>query len=389
MHILIVTPTYYPRVGGIEECVKNLSQYLAEKYSVKVTILTPFVDKNSKKYEKFGNVEIYRFFRLYSQIENKPLKFFLCNIVTFFYLLYLFIFKNKRYDIVNIHTVALMGLPSLILSKLFNIPVVFTVHHYGSGRDISHPRENGYLLNLYIKYLLKYGDHIVVTSKTQVNYLKYLFGDLEDRGIKYSVIPPGIKRVKVNTFQNIEKKYRYLEGKFLVLSIGRLVKRKRYDILLKIAERIKDNDTIFLIAGEGPEKEKILNTIKEKNLENVKLLGKISEREKYYLLSKSNLYLQCSEYEGFGITYIEALSMGVPVLAYKNDAILEIKEKVKDGIFIFSSVEEGANLIEEIKNNKVIISKEDLIKKVISLYSWDVVIQKYYKVFQEVLKGKK
>ncbi|HID16068.1 MAG TPA: glycosyltransferase, partial [Candidatus Atribacteria bacterium] len=124
-------------------------------------------------------------------------------------------------------------------------------------------------------------------------------------------------------------------------------------------------------------------------LENVKLLGKISEREKYYLLSKSNLYLQCSEYEGFGITYIEALSMGVPVLAYKNDAILEIKEKVKDGIFIFSSVEEGANLIEEIKNNKVIISKEDLIKKVISLYSWDVVIQKYYKVFQEVLKGKK
>ncbi|HIQ39377.1 MAG TPA: glycosyltransferase, partial [Methanothermococcus okinawensis] len=147
-------------------------------------------------------------------------------------------------------------------------------------------------------------------------------------------------------------------------------------------------DVIFLIAGDGPEKEKILNTIKEKGLKNVRLLGKIPEEEKYYLLLKSNLYLQCSEYEGFGITYIEALSMGLPVLAYKNDAILEIKEKVKDGVFVFDTIEEGVHLIERIKNNEVKIYKEDLMKKVISLYSWDVVVEKYYKTFRDIIKGK-
>ena len=386
MNILIITPTYHPRIGGIEECVKNLSYYLAEKYNIKITIVTPFIDKNSKKYEKFGNIEIYRFFKWYSKIENKPLKFLLCNIVTFFYLLYLFIFKNRRYNIVNVHTVALMGLPSLILSKLFSIPVIFTIYHYGSGRDISHPKENGYFLNLYIKYILKYSDYIIVTSKTQANYLKFLFGDLER--IKYSIIPPGIKKVDIDTPYGIEKKYKYIDGKFVVVSIGRLVKRKRYDILLEIAEKIKYKDVIFLIAGDGPEKEKILNTIKEKGLKNVRLLGKIPEEEKYYLLLKSNLYLQCSEYEGFGITYIEALSMGLPVLAYKNDAILEIKEKVKDGVFVFDTIEEGVHLIERIKNNEVKIYKEDLMKKVISLYSWDVVVEKYYKTFRDIIKGK-
>ncbi|MBW9221449.1 glycosyltransferase family 4 protein [Methanothermococcus sp. SCGC AD-155-C09] len=388
MNILIITPTYYPRIGGIEECVKNLSYCITEKYDVKITIVTPFIDKNSKEYEKFGNIEIYRFFKWYSQIENKPSKFLLCNIATFFYLLYLFIFKNKRYDIVNIHTVALMGLPSLILSKLFNIPVVFTIHHYGSGRDISHPKENGYFLNIYIKYILKYSDYIVVTSKTQAKYLKFLFGDLESARIKYSIIPPGIKKVDINIPHGIEKKYIYIDEKFVVFSIGRLVKRKRYDILLKIAEKIKYKDIVFLIAGDGPEKEKILNTIKEKDLKNVRLLGKIPEEEKHYLLLKSNLYFQCSEYEGFGITYIEALSMGLPILAYKNDAILEIKEKVKDGVFIFNTIEEGVHLIEEIKNNKIKIYKEDLIKKIISLYSWDVIVQKYYETFYKVIKGK-
>ena len=78
MKILIITPTYHPRIGGIEEFIKNLSYYLTEKYNVKITIVTPFIDKNSKKYEKFGDVEIRRFFKWYSQVKNKFLKFLLC-----------------------------------------------------------------------------------------------------------------------------------------------------------------------------------------------------------------------------------------------------------------------------------------------------------------------
>lgn len=389
MKILIITPTYHPRIGGIEEFIKNLSYYLTEKYNVKITIVTPFIDKNSKKYEKFGDVEIRRFFKWYSQVKNKFLKFLLCNIITFFYLLYLFIFNNKKYDIINVHTVALIGLPSLILSKLFKIPILFTIHHYGSGSDTSHPEENRYLLNIYIKYILKYSNYIIVTSKTQESYLKFLFKDLKKMKIKYRIISPGIKKVNVNIPNNIKEKYKYINEKFVVFSIGRLIKRKRYDILLKIAEKIKYNDDIiFLIAGEGLEKEKILSIIKEKNLKNVKLLGKISDEEKYYLLLESNLYIQCSEYEGFGISYIEAISVGLPILAYKNDAILEIKENIKEGIFIFDNIDLAVQILLNIKNNRIEINKKNIIKKAISLYSWKNIVQKYYKVFTKIIGEK-
>jgi len=386
MKILILTPTYLPRKGGIEEAIYNLSNKLSENHEVEISIVTPFIDDTSKKFEEYGNIKIYRFCKVFSKLHNRFVKFILCNVCTIFYVLYLYIFKNLRFEVINTHTIALMGIPSVLLSKIFRKPLIFTIHHYGSGMDITHPKENGFLLNMIIKLVLKFSDHVVVTSKSQEKFLKYLFGD--DMGsIKYSIIPFGACIKPLKYIPKKFKKFQDFDGRFVVFTIGRLVKRKRYDILIEIAERLKDNkDIIFLIAGDGPEKNNIIENINKKGLQNVILLGRISDEEKAYWFSKANLYIQCSEYEGFGISYIEALSYGLPVLAYRNEAIEEIKENIKEGIFIFDSVDMAVDILLNLKSGNKKINKNEIIHRTLKYYSWDDIAKQYYNIFKNIIK---
>jgi len=362
MNVLIITPTYLPRDGGIENSILETAKKISEKSGNNVSIVTPFIDPNSKNYEKFGNLEIYRFGKFLCFIQNRFLKFSLFNLTALFYLFYLKIFKKFNFDVINTHTVALPGIPSVVLSKIFKKPLVFSIHHYGSGMDIVRPEENGYLLNKLIKKLLKYADFITVTSETQEKYLDYLFGG-KKKDLKYFCVPLGINMPEISNSKNISN-----NGQFIVFTIGRLVKRKRLDIILNIAERLsEDKKIVFAIAGSGPEKENLEKMILEKDLKNVILLGRVTEEEKVEWFSKSNLFIQSSEYEGFGITYLEGLSFGIPVLAFKNTAIEEIKRKIGKGVYIFEDVDSAVSQITEIKSSK--LDSEIIQNKIRKTYS--------------------
>lgn len=382
--LLILTPTYLPRKGGIEKAISMLSSKLFKNHDINISIITPFIDNMSEEFEEYGDIKVYRFCKIFSKICNSFAKFVVCNICTPFHVLYLYLFKDMRFDIINVHTVALMGIPSLILSKTFRKPLIFTIHHYGSGRDITHPKENGFLLNLLIKLILKFSNYIIVTSSCQEKYLKYLFGDHLNK-INYSIIPFG---ACVESTTNTLQKYSDFNNKYIVFTIGRLVKRKRYDILLEIAKRIKSNqDIVFIIAGEGPEKNSIIRFIDGNGLKNVILLGEISDEEKKYWLLKADLYIQCSEYEGFGISYIEALSYGLPVLAYRNDAIEEIKENIKEGVYIFNSADMAVKILLDLKSKNIKVDKNKIMNETLKYYSWDNIAKQYYNIFASLIKN--
>lgn len=103
-----------------------------------------------------------------------------------------------------------------------------------------------------------------------------------------------------------------------LISVGRLVPQKRHDqvisVFKEILNELKDNNYILEIWGSGPEMDNLLNLIKELNLENnVFLMGE--SKEIHLEMSKAELFIMYSKFEGMPNSLMEAMALGLPVIS--------------------------------------------------------------------------
>jgi N-acetylglucosaminyldiphosphoundecaprenol N-acetyl-beta-D-mannosaminyltransferase len=109
-----------------------------------------------------------------------------------------------------------------------------------------------------------------------------------------------------------------LEEKRLV-SVGRLSPEKGFIDLLKVYRKIKHKNWFLDIIGDGSERESLEKYIKKYHLEDrVKLHGFRSKNYIDKILHKSSIYLMTSHTESFGIVLIEAMSHGIPCIAFDS-----------------------------------------------------------------------
>ena len=185
-------------------------------------------------------------------------------------------------------------------------------------------------------------DYLVMVS----NNLKEYYEDKFDK-TKVIYIP--------NVVDNIPDKLSKLNEKRLVC-VGRLAPGKGQMELLEIMNKIKDKypDWILDVIGDGDEKEKLENYIKENNLNNVVMHGFQNKEYIDKILNKSSIYLMASHTESFGIVLIEAMSHGVPCIAYTSaEGANEIIENGKNGYLIENrNEEEFINKLEELINDE-------------------------------------
>lgn len=104
-----------------------------------------------------------------------------------------------------------------------------------------------------------------------------------------------------------------------IISIGRLVPQKRFDLLINAFEIFlkKHSDYVLHIYGEGPMKETLLKTISKKHL-STKIFLEGTTKNIKQALYKSNLFVLCSDYEGMPNSLGEALLSGLPCVV--NDS---------------------------------------------------------------------
>lgn len=107
-------------------------------------------------------------------------------------------------------------------------------------------------------------------------------------------------------------------NRFEFASSGLLLERKGFDVLLSaFSEVVKTYPFCRLtIYGDGPEKRKLLTLTKKLQIENsVEFYGAYKKEEIAELYSKSDAFVLASRRETFGVVYIEAMSVGLPVIA--------------------------------------------------------------------------
>lgn len=104
------------------------------------------------------------------------------------------------------------------------------------------------------------------------------------------------------------------DGKLHVVSVGRLVQNKGFQTLIDAAQLLNDPGIVFTIIGEGPQRAEFEAHIAERQPGSpVRLLGHVDNP--FPLLAAADIFLSVSERESFGIVLVEALCLGVPIVA--------------------------------------------------------------------------
>ena len=294
---LIVTRSFPPDTGGMQNLMWGLTNAISKHFMVKV-----FADHNdgskslddnvSFSIERIGGPKLIRKYR----------KAYLIND---------FIKNNKNIKgIIADHWKSL----ELIKTKKKKICLIHS-------KEINHKK--GSLLNRRVLKVLNNIDYVISNSKFTKNLA--INSGVNDK--KIIVINPGIEPLKELSKEILFEAEDMLENKNpRLITVSRLEKRKNHEKIIMSLRNLKQlyPNIIYTCIGYGEEEENLKKLVKELNLENqVLFLKNISQELKNALLAKSNLFVMPSiiykkSVEGFGIAYIEAAQYGLPSIGGKD-----------------------------------------------------------------------
>jgi glycosyltransferase involved in cell wall biosynthesis len=193
-------------------------------------------------------------------------------------------------------------------AKKRNIPIR-VVHSHSSG----HFKKN---LSIKEEIYEKYAKYISGKCSNKLLSCSYDAGYFNFGKYKFDVYPNAIDTDKfafsLDNREEVRAKFK-LEGRKVIGFVGRLQREKNPFYLLKIMEKIEDENIILLIFGEGELYGDLKHTIEEKKLKNVVLMGKHNDISKWF--SAMDILLLPSIFEGLGVALIEAQTAGVVCIA--------------------------------------------------------------------------
>jgi len=178
-------------------------------------------------------------------------------------------------------------------------------------------------------------------------------------------------------------------NQFVVLSIGRLIRAKGFDILIdefaSFAEKAKEAS--LLIAGYGSEQKNLIRKASMLGIaDRVNIIGRYPNLSE--LLKSCDCYVMPSRQEGFGLSILEAMANGLPVIGNKVGAVPEIIENGVNGLsFSIRNKGELASRILDIYNDKKksLIYGENARKTALEKYHVKNTSQKYEELYRKLL----
>ena len=194
--------------------------------------------------------------------------------------------------------------------------------------------------------------------------------------------------------EELLEKYDLPKDKKIISFIARLATEKRPEMFVEIAKRInmKESDTFFVMAGDGP----LMDEVKSKINNNFKLLGMVSETEEIYAIS--DITINCSSLEGLALTSYESLAMGVPVISTDVGGQPELIDDSVGGIIHYNSDPTSEVYDQEINEyvDKTIKVLKDLDKikkncrqKILDGFTLDIMANKMKKIFMTAIESAK
>ncbi len=125
------------------------------------------------------------------------------------------------------------------------------------------------------------------------------------------------------------------DDRFVITALCRLVKRKRIDVLLRAMQTLNRDDVYLVVMGAGPLAEQLRDLAHSLGLADaVRFTGSVSEADKAAYLSRSDVFCLPSDHEGFGLVFVEAMSLGTPVISTNVGGQTDIIREGVDGFLV-------------------------------------------------------
>lgn len=327
---LLFTTQYPPHVGGVPNFYYHLSRLFPKG---EITIFTAMKDV-AEYFDKIVDFPVYRTRFLNDYRVEYRIPSLLKNIPVFFRLIWI-IFKEKIDKII----IGQSDIPLLFMcyTERFFLKMDYIVFLHGDG-DSSSVRLKSDNLK---KYLYNKAKCFIVNSAFTKKRLQEKY-NIDDK--KIYVIYPGVDTKMFCSMDRIMAKNELkLTDKRVLLTVGRLDKRKGHDMVLKALPEIMKEipDIIYLIVGTGRYKPELDRLVKEIGIEgNVRFVGNVPNEglAKFYnacdLFIMPNRELDDGDTEGFGMVFIEANACGRPVIGGRCGGAVEAIKENETGLLV-------------------------------------------------------
>ncbi|MFA5720576.1 MAG: glycosyltransferase [Acholeplasmataceae bacterium] len=389
MKIGIFTDAYKPLISGVTTSLFMLVEGLIEQgHEVYVITTKP---KGSKEYD-IDKPYIKRFRGI--PYPMKGLKIF--RYVPCVRRLVRVLLKLPKLDVIHIHTEFSLGKLGYLYKRKTDVAMVYTSHtmyeeylHY-VGKNITRLFRNTFMKNL--KKMLK---RYVNTSEVTIVPSKKILDLMQSYDIEgnYKIVPTGIslKKFKRTTYQEEEilklRSSLGIANEFVCLYVGRISGEKSIDVLVEGFSKTDNENMKFLIVGDGPYMENLKQLVKKFNLENKVIFTGMVEWQTvglYYQLG--DCFLNASISETQGLTYIEALAAGMPLLV-KYDSVLEaVVTDGHNGLFFYEN-DQLPKLITKLKNDQELLStlQKNAVTSVLK-YSQEAYVNAALETYEEAIR---
>ena len=220
--------------------------------------------------------------------------------------------RTFDFDIIDSHFVYPDGMAAVLLGWFFKKPVVISAR----GSDI-----NLYgrfpLIRRLLRWTLNRAEKVIAVCQA----LKDAMVELGVSQDKITVIPNGVDSAKFFPVpRQAARKTLGLPDKKIILSVGWLIPRKGFDVLIKALKQIMEKDSaldpFLVIVGEGPSRKDLEELISISGLqERVQLVGNIPHERLHLWYSAADLFCLASDREGWPNVLLESLACGTPAVA--------------------------------------------------------------------------
>jgi glycosyltransferase involved in cell wall biosynthesis len=283
--------------------------------------------------------------------------------------------KNwNNFDLIHTHTGSFAWASTFFRKKC---KIITNIHQY------LFPYESNFKIRIYFAFerlLLKYASKKSDLTITIAEYIKQIIKERWKLS-NVKVIPNGIN---LKEFKYTIKKEE--EFQFRMLYVGRLSNQKGVSKLIESIFLLKNKNIILDIVGDGEEEFRLKKLVLSKNIKNVIFHGRKSGKELLSFYNSANVFLLASDFEGQSLVLLEAMAIGIPIVASDVPGTHELIQNV--GILVNPPTPEAfAEAIEKLIRNPKL--RERLAKnglKEVKKYSWDNVDNQIEKNYREILK---
>ena len=371
LKIGIVTEYYYPLLGGISENVHHTATELVARGHA-VTIISAAPPPNGFHLPVPNGIPTRRIGRSVKVYGNGAIAHFAVGAHLWRDLRE--VLQAERFDLLQLHSPLFFTLPPLA-ALLGNCPRIGTFHSYFEP-TVVYSALKGILQKQFVNRL----DGVTVVSPSVLRALSRYF-ELDAR-----VIPNGVDTQMFNP--RVPRLARFSADKRTLLFLGRFDPRNGLPFMLRAFAEVRKrlHDVRLVVVGTGPLEGVYTRMVPDELRDDVHFEGPaLINRPSYY--ATADLFCSPISNASFGITLLEAMACGTPIVATDNVGYRDLLGP--EGLLVPHDVQAFADaIVQMLSDDRLLVAMREAGLRKAEQYSWPSVVTQLLEYFSEVIEGR-